>query len=120
MFCLTIDPNERSLVCATLDFEPKEFLNLKNRENFYTEISELLFQRGDLRICLYGLSDFRNLIFLDHRNFVFIPLKLHFYCIFKYNFQFFPKNPKNFEKRMVPLLASNPPIANPERYPKPL
>ena len=44
-------------------------------------------KRGDdLRFGLFRFSDFRKLVFLDHRNSVDISQNLHFYCITKVQF----------------------------------
>ena len=39
-----------------------------------------------MRFGLFGFSDFRKLVFLDHRNFGEISQNLHFYCSLRYNF----------------------------------
>ena len=41
---------------------------------------------GDLRFGLFGLSDFRKLVVLDHRKYGEISRNLHFYYIFKLQF----------------------------------
>ena len=49
-----------------------------------------------MRFGLFGFSDFRKLVFLDHRNFGEISQNLHFYCSLRYNFAKFSLKVKFF------------------------
>ena len=49
-----------------------------------------------MRFGLFGFSDFRKLVFLDHRNFGEFSQNLHFYCSLRYNFAKFSLKVKFF------------------------